>query len=52
MGQLGEVSNDADSLWQPILCDALNKISFEDVAQALLIQAGKWNPDTDLPEAS
>jgi hypothetical protein len=49
--ELGDVSGDNESLWQPLLLDVVKQICFDEVAQALLIQAGKWNPDTELPEA-
>jgi hypothetical protein len=41
----------ADSLLQPIFAVALSRIDFQAVAEALLIQAGKWNPSKVGPEA-
>ncbi len=39
------------SLVWPILRLAVEEIRFADIAQALLMDAGKWNPDREIPEA-
>ena len=45
------VSPDPRSLWVPFLALSLKRIDCKAVAQALLIQAGKWNPARESPEA-
>jgi hypothetical protein len=48
--EIGVVRNDDESLWAPLLVIAAERICFVLVAQALLIQASKWAPDTDIPK--
>ena len=38
------------ALFGGLLANALDNVSFEAAAEAILIHAGKWAPDTDLPE--
>jgi len=47
----GSYYKEPESLFLPILTNALDNIMFEVVAQAILIRAGKWAPDKDRPEA-
>jgi len=44
---------DPDPEWMmgALLFDAIGHIILSDVAQAMLVEAGKWNPDRDIPEA-
>jgi hypothetical protein len=39
-----------ESLFNPLLVWAINKIDTGAVAEALLIKLGKWAPDTEIPE--
>jgi hypothetical protein len=48
---IGAVGPSDEALTAPILQAALNQIDFHAVATALLISAGKWAPDRELPEA-
>jgi hypothetical protein len=48
--EIGCVRNSPHSLWEPILALALGRVSCGVVAQALLMQAGKWAPEKDMPE--
>jgi hypothetical protein len=45
--KIGSVTPSPDSLLQPIFARALARIDCFAVAKALLIRAGKWNPDPD-----
>ena len=49
--EIGCVWNDPASLWKPLLTLAFYQIDCRAVAEALLIRAGKWAPDKELPEA-
>lgn len=42
--------NAYSNLLGPILANAIQEISFYAVAQALLVRADRWNPDTATPE--
>jgi hypothetical protein len=42
---IGDVDDSAESLALPLFMEAARSISFTIVAHALLIDAGKWNPD-------
>lgn len=48
---IGKVDSTVDSLTRPILELALAEISFEAVAQAILIHEKKWTPRCERPEA-
>ena|SRR5438128_740977 len=48
--EIGEVWDDDEALWAPLLVIAAERVCFDLVAEALLIQAGKWAPDTEMPE--
>jgi hypothetical protein len=41
----------ANSLLLPILARAMDSIDYKVVARALLIRAGKWTPDLQIPDA-
>jgi hypothetical protein len=41
---------DHRSLWVPLLILSFDRIACQRVAEALLIQAGKWHPDKEVPE--
>jgi hypothetical protein len=41
---IGELGGGGEGLWAPILALALSRIDVRVVAQALLIQTGKWAP--------
>jgi hypothetical protein len=43
------VDDTGESLWMPILGLAFQRIDHGRVAEALLIRAGKWNPDKTIP---
>jgi hypothetical protein len=47
---IGDVDSGEDSLWLPVLSDAMSNIDTETVAEALLIRAGKWAPEKLPPE--
>jgi hypothetical protein len=47
---LGEVDDSDESLWIPLVAHAFRKMHFGNVAQALLIRAGKWSPDKHPPD--
>jgi hypothetical protein len=49
--EIGTVWESDDSLWQPILALAAQRIDCHTAAQALLMQAGKWAPVREMPEA-
>jgi hypothetical protein len=48
--EIGNVWNSPESLWKPIFASALSRIDCHAVAEAMLIQAGKWTPSKELPE--
>jgi hypothetical protein len=41
---------DSAALWQPLLRLAFKRVDRQAIAEALLIRAGKWAPDKELPE--
>ena len=48
---IGDIGTSAAHLFGPILRRALDDIRYDVIAVALLIAAGKWNPDRELPQA-
>jgi hypothetical protein len=48
--EIGLVWQSDEALLMPIMHYALNQIATDAVAEALLIAAGKWAPNRDLPE--
>jgi hypothetical protein len=48
--EIGEVTEDVESVLKPILNLALERICLQNVAEALLRRAGKWAPSRELPE--
>lgn len=50
VNEIGDVDRSTESLFEPLLELALNRIDLHATAQAMLIRAGKWAPDRDRPE--
>lgn len=48
--RLGEVSDDTESLFLPMVGLAVGNVDCHAVAEAILIRHGKWNPDREPPE--
>jgi hypothetical protein len=48
--EIGAVGDSDDSLWQPLLALAAQNIEYGAVAEALVIRAGKWAPETEIPD--
>lgn len=48
--EVGNVWNSKELLWLPLLALAAVRVDCGATAQALLIRAGKWAPDKDLPD--
>jgi hypothetical protein len=47
----GIVSREVETLWAPIVSNAFQSINYQAVAKAMLIQARKWSPSKNNPEA-
>lgn len=48
--EIGEVDAGPESLFNPLLKLAIDRIDLHAVAQAMLIRAGKWAPDRERPD--
>jgi hypothetical protein len=47
----GPVDRDQEWMVRALLADSIGQIDLQNVARAMLAEAGKWNPLTEIPEA-